>query len=76
MEDRRGYSGIGVSDGYEMPRGFGELNPDPLEEQPELISEPSLQLCLSWLVRTGSHYLVRTGPERGVLPRVPTLFAF
>lgn len=56
-----------------MPRGFWELNPDPLEGGPMLLSfELSLQPCLSWLVKTGSHYTVTTGLELGVLPGLAT----
>ena len=36
-------SGAGVTDSCELPCGCWELNPDPLEEQPVLLtSEPSL----------------------------------
>jgi hypothetical protein len=31
-------SGIGVTDGYELPCGCQELNPGPLEEQPVLLT--------------------------------------
>jgi hypothetical protein len=42
-----GSLGTGVPDSCELPCGFWELNLDPLEEQPVLLTaEPSLQLLL------------------------------
>ena len=41
---RSSETGIGVTDSCELPCGFWELNPSPLEEQPVLLTaEPSLQ---------------------------------
>lgn len=44
MGQQRVLYGTGISDSCELPCGYGELNPDPLEEQPVLLAEPSLQL--------------------------------
>ena len=51
-------SDLGVSDSRELPGGFWELNPGPLEEQSvPLIAEPSLQPQVVISVGGDSQYL-------------------
>ena len=51
-------SGIGVTDGDELPCGCWESNLDPLEEQPVLLTiEPSLQ------TRRHVIFVKRKGPQ-------------
>ena len=43
-EDGAVSPGTGVTNGCELPRGFWEVNPGPLQEQPEILTaQPSLQ---------------------------------
>ena len=51
LHDGIGSAGIGIADSCELPSGFWELNPGPLEEQPVLLTvEPSLQ-CLPVILK-------------------------